>query len=89
MLFDETKNKHSDAVPRKNITVDLNATLIDSVRIIINGCLRMKKGLQYYALDFGISSSRWPTVTDWKHVRKVEGVLDLLLNLTIVAQYEK
>ena len=46
MMFDETKNKYANTVPSKNITVDLKTTLISTVRILINDCLRMKKGLQ-------------------------------------------
>ena len=48
----------------------------------------MKKGLQYYAMDFDILASYWPSVTDWQQVREVEGILDLVRYLTTVAQYE-
>ena len=88
MRFDETKKKHADTVPIKNTTVDSNTTRIAAVRILINDFLRMKKGLQYYAMDFAILASYWPSVTDWQQVREVEGILDLVRYLTTVAQYE-
>ena len=64
MRFEETKKKHVDTIPSKNITVDLNTTRIAAVRIIIDDCLRMKKGIQHYALDFDIASSCWHAVAD-------------------------
>ena len=85
MRFDETKKKHADNVPSKNITVYLNTTCIDAVRILINDFLRMKKRRQHYAIYFDISALCWPKFTDWKQVREVEGILDLVRHLTTVA----
>ena len=76
--LNETKQKHADINPSKNITVDLNKTQFTAVHILINDCLRMKKGLQYYELDFDINTLCWPTVADWQQAGEVEGMLDLL-----------
>ena len=89
MRIDETKKKHADDVPRKNVTIDLNATHIATVRILINDCLRTKKGLQHCALYFEINASHWPTVEDWKQAREVKGVLDLVRHLATATQCKK
>ena len=76
MIFDSTQLKHADAIPIKNITVDLNTARVVSVRILVSECLRMKKELQCCAVDYGISASCQPSVKDCLHVRQLEGVLN-------------
>ena len=58
------------------------------MRILINDCLRMKKALQHHEMDYNIGATHWPTMRDWKEVREVGGVLDLVRYLTTVAQHE-
>ena len=48
MKYDAKKLNRADATPNKNITVDLNITNIAIVSVLVNECLRMKKGLQNF-----------------------------------------
>ena len=64
MMIDGIKRKHSDKVPAKSITVDLNATHIAAVHVLVNDCLRMKLRLRCYEMEHEIVVPCWPTVAE-------------------------
>ena len=84
MQFDVIKMKHANDVPNNNVNVDLIISRITVVRILVNDCLRMKKVIQYCAMDYDISESCYPSVNCWQEAREVEGILDLTLYLAKV-----
>ena len=88
MRFDAVKMKHVKTAPNKSITVDLRTTCIDAVSILVSDFMRIKKWLQCCAMDYEILASHWPSAKDGQHVRKVEGVLDLVCYLATVIQHE-